>query len=159
MALKDLAASFLAIDRDRRVAGALLGGVALLLFELRFEHREVLGETWHSWIPLVYSSVTLLAGLVALLRWDSGGRRALAVLFGAGIAVGVLGFWFHTDGHLIGGIRGVLAAWLVPFGQNGGVKIGSKPPALAPLAFCGLGTLGLLICAAPNARGTARAPE
>ena len=63
MALKDLAASFLAIDRDRRVAGALPGGVALLLFELRFEHREVLGETWHSWIPLVYSSVTLLAGL------------------------------------------------------------------------------------------------
>ena len=48
----------------------MLGGVALLLCELRFEHREVLGETWRSWIPLIYAAVTLLGGLVALLRWD-----------------------------------------------------------------------------------------
>ena len=30
--------------RDQRIAAAVLGGVALLLFELRFEHREVLGS-------------------------------------------------------------------------------------------------------------------
>jgi hypothetical protein len=30
----------------------------------------------------------------------------------------------------------------------GGIKIGSRPPAMAPLAFCGLGTLGALVCAA-----------
>ena len=150
---------FPAIERDRRVTAALLGGIALLLCELRFEHREVLGETWHSWIPLVYCSVTLLAGLVALLRWGSGGRRVLAVLFGAGIAVGVVGFWFHSRGHLIGAIRGVLTAFCVPFGKDGGVKIGSQPPALAPLAFCGLGTLGLLICTAPSARESDGAPE
>src|SRR5206468_12240635 len=88
-------------DRDQRLAAAVLGGVALLLFELRFEHREVLGETWRSWIPLVYTGVTFLAGSVALLRWNAGGRRALAVLFGAGIAVGLLGFWFHTGGHVL----------------------------------------------------------
>ena len=68
MALGKLAASWSAIDRDRRLAAALLGGLALLLCELRFEHREVLGETWHSWIPLVYAAVTLLCGLIALLR-------------------------------------------------------------------------------------------
>lgn len=144
-----LVASWSAIDRDRRVAAALLGGVALLLCELRFEHREVLGETWHSWIPLIYAAVTLLIGLVALLRWDAGGRRLLALLFGAGIAVGMLGFWFHTGGHLLAGVREVLLAWRVPLGHDGGIKMGSQPPALAPLAFCGLGTLGLLICAAP----------
>jgi hypothetical protein len=59
--------------------------------------REVLGETWRSWIPLVYASVTLVGGLVALRRRDGKGRRVLAMLFGAGIAVGLLGFWFHTD--------------------------------------------------------------
>lgn len=133
----------------------MLGGVALLFFELRFEHREVLGETWRSWIPLVYTGVTLLAGGIALFRWDAGGRRVLAVLFGIGIAVGLLGFWFHTDGHVFTGLRDVLSAWAIPPGQNGGIKIGSKPPALAPLAFCGIGTLGLLICAAPRARGEA----
>jgi hypothetical protein len=30
-------------DRDRRIAAFLVGGAAFLLFELRFEHREVLG--------------------------------------------------------------------------------------------------------------------
>lgn len=134
------------LSRDRRIAAVLLGGTALLLTELRFEHREVLGETWRSWIPLVYCAATLLAGSVALLRWQSGGRRALAALFGAGIAVGLLGLWFHTGGHPLRGVLAVVAAWAVPLGQDGGVKMGSAPPALAPLAFCGLGTLGLLIC-------------
>jgi hypothetical protein len=152
MALRQLAASWSAVDRDRIFAATLLGGVALLLCELRFEHREVLGETWHSWIPLIYTAVTLLGGLVALLRWDGKGRRVLAMLFGAGIAVGLLGFWFHTDGHLVTGLRNILLAWRVPLGQDGGIKMGSQPPALAPLAFCGLGTLGLLVCAAPAAK-------
>ncbi|MCA1825838.1 MAG: hypothetical protein ABR567_10260 [Myxococcales bacterium] len=138
------------MDRDRRLTAALLGGVALLLAELRFEHREVLGETWRSWIPIVYAAVTLVAGAVALLRWG-GGRRVLTVLFGCGVAVGMLGFWFHTGGHLIHGLRDVLLAWRVPLGEDGGIKIGSQPPALAPLAFCGLGTLGVLICSGRNA--------
>jgi hypothetical protein len=140
------AVSLMLLDRDRRIAAAVLAGVALLLFELRFEHREVLGETWRSWVPLVYAGATLLIGGVALLRWDSGGRSVLAVLFGLGIAVGLLGFWFHTDGHVLTGLRDVIAAWRIPLGQNGGIKIGSKPPALAPLAFCGIGTLGVLVC-------------
>src|SRR5512140_2561070 len=143
-----------AADRDRRIAAALLGGVALLLGELRFEHREVLGETWRSWIPLVYTAVTLFAGLVALLRWEGAGRRVLAALFGLGLAVGLLGLWFHTGGHLLTGVRNVLFAWHAPLGQDGGIKMGSQPPPLAPLAFCGLGALGLLVCAAPGARRT-----
>jgi len=154
-----LGLSWLGVNRDRRLAAAVLGGMALLLCELRFEHREVLGETWHSWIPLIYAAVTLLTGLVALLRWDGKGRPLLAMLFGAGIAVGLLGFWFHTDGHPITGVRNVLRAWRVPLGKDGGIKIGSQPPALAPLAFCGLGTVGLLVCATPRTKGSAGAAE
>jgi len=96
--------------------------------------------------------VTLLGGLVALLRWDGKRRRVLAMLFGAGIAVGLLGFWFHTDGHLVNGLRNILLAWRIPLGQDGGIRMGSQPPAVAPLAFCGLGILGLLVCAAPAAK-------
>ena len=151
MAIANLSARWSAIGREQRIAGVLLGGAAVLLFELRFEHREVLGETWRSWIPLVYSGVTLLAGLVALLRWNSGGRRVLAVLFGAGIAVGLAGFWFHTDGQPLHGLRDVISAWRIPLGKDGGIKMGARPPSLAPLAFCGLGTLGLLVCA-PSTR-------
>ncbi len=138
-------------DRDQRIAAFLVGGAALLLFELRFEHREVLGETWRSWIPLVYCGLTLVAGAFALLRWHTWGRGVLGALFALGIAVGMAGFWFHTGGHLLGGIRELLGAWRIPLGQDGGIKMGSRPPALAPFAFCGLGTLGLLVCAAPGA--------
>ena len=132
---------------EKRIAGVLLSGAAFLLVEVRFEHREVLGETWRSWIPLVYCASTLLVGAVALLRWNTWGRRALGVLFALGVAVGLLGFWFHTGGHVLTGIRDLLGAWRIPLGQDGGIKMGSQPPALAPLAFCGLGTLGMLVCA------------
>jgi hypothetical protein len=145
-------ARFIIKDRDQLLAAAVLGGAAFLLLELRFEHREALGEAWQSWIPLVYCGLTLAAGAFAVIRWHTWGRVALGVLFALGIAVGIAGFWFHTDGHLLGGIRDLLGAWRIPPGQNGGIKMGSRPPALAPLAFCGLGTLGSLICFAPRPR-------
>jgi hypothetical protein len=99
----------------------------------------------------VYCGLTLLAGGFALRRWYTWGRSALGALFALGIAVGMVGFWFHTGGHVLGGIRDLLGAWRIPLGQDGSIKVGSQPPALAPLAFCGLGTLGLLVCLAPNA--------
>ena len=148
-----LTGSWMALERDRPLAAALLGGVALLICELRFEHREALGETWRAWIPLGYCAATLLAGSIALLRWRTGGRTALAALFGAGLLVGLLGLWFHTGGHPFNGLREVLSAWALAPGQNGGIKVGSHPPALAPLAFCGLGSLGLLVCRPPPPGG------
>jgi hypothetical protein len=144
------AARFIIKDRDQLLAAAVLGGAAFLLLELRFEHREVLGEAWQSWIPLIYCGLTLAVGAFAVIRWHTWGRVGLGVLFALGIAVGIAGFWFHTDGHLLGGIRDLFGAWRIPLGQNGGIKIGSRPPALAPLAFCGLGALGSLICFAPR---------
>ena len=138
------------MERDQRIVAALLGGAGLLLVELRYEHRQALGETRLSWIPLIYAAALLLFGSFALLRWHSGGRRALAALFAVGMVVGLAGLWFHTGAHPLKGVLDVLAAWRVPLGQDGGIKIGSRPPALAPLAFCGLGTLGWLLCAGPR---------
>jgi hypothetical protein len=146
------AADFVIRDRDQRLAAAVLGGAGFLLLELRFEHREVLGEAWQSWIPLAYCGLALALGVLALVRWHSWGRVALAALFALGIAVGIAGFWFHTDGHVVDAIRDLLGAWRIPPGQDGGIKMGSRPPALAPLAFCGLGALGLLICLRPRTR-------
>ena len=129
---------------NQRIAAGLLGGVLLLLCELRFEHRRALGETWRSWIPLVWAGATLVLGPLALWRWNAGGRRLSSSLFGVGVLVGLLGFWFHTGGHPLAGLGRVLAAWLVAPGHDGGLKVGSGPPALAPLALCGLGALGWL---------------
>jgi hypothetical protein len=140
----------------RRIAGTLLLGAAFLLFEIRFEHREVLGETWRSWIPLGYVGVLLAVGIPAWIRWSNGGRRLLGALFAVAMAVGLLGAWFHSDGRPIGTLVRVATAWALSPGKDGGMKPGSAPPLLAPLAFCGIGLLGVLACASDERRAAPR---
>jgi hypothetical protein len=123
----------------------LLGALSLLLVEIRFEHRETLGEAWQSWIPLVYSGAMLALGVAALTRWHRGGRQVLLLGFGVAFLIGILGVWFHSEGHPISRVLQVLAAWALRPGENGGIKPGA-PPVLAPLAFVGLGSMGVLAC-------------
>jgi hypothetical protein len=138
-----------AVSLGEQVIAALLGGAGLLLVELRFEHREVLGETWHAWIPLGYLALLLVAGTTALVWFHRGGRRVLGALFGLALVIGGLGLWFHADGHPVRALGQVAGAWLTAPGSDAGVKVGSGPPALAPAAFVGLGLLGLLSCRRP----------
>ena len=109
----------LSLSLGEQVIAALLAGAALLLAEVRFEHREVLGETWHAWLPLG---------------------------FGLALALGAVGVWFHAGGHPVRALGQVAGAWLLPPGHDGGVEVGSAPPVLAPGAFAGIGLLGLLAC-------------
>jgi hypothetical protein len=124
---------------------SLLGGLALLLLEIRFEHREALGEAWQSWIPLLYCGSMLALGAIALARWHRGGRQVLLVGFASAFLIGLLGFWFHSKGHPISGLLQVLTAWVLRPGDNGGIKM-DAPPLLAPLSFVGLGSMGVLAC-------------
>lgn len=137
----------------RRIAAALLGGAALLMAEVRFEHREVLAETWHAWIPLAFLGLLLAAGVTSWLVWRRGGRKVLAALFGLSIAVGLAGAWFHSGGKPLVAMARVGSAWALKPGENGGEKPGAAPPVLAPLALCGLGLLGLITCAGGSAEG------
>jgi hypothetical protein len=131
---------------NRIIVLALLGGLASLMIDIRWEHRVELGRQWQTWIPLVYIGLMLIAGGVGLYRWNAWGRRVLQVGFLLCVIVGVLGTWFHSKGDPIGNFRHVLTAWAVPPGTNGGIKTGSTPPEMAPLAFAGLGVIGLLCC-------------
>jgi hypothetical protein len=139
--------SILSWSLNRIIVLLLLGGLASLMLDIRWEHRVELAHQWETWIPLVYVGLMLIAGVVGLYRWNNGGRRALQVGFSLCLIVGVLGVWFHSKGDPVGNFRRVLTAWTLPAGNNGGVKVGSTPPELAPLAFVGLGLLALLACA------------
>ena len=134
------------MDAEEPIVAAVLGGAAFLLAEIRFEHREVLGETWVAWLPLAYAALLVVAGGAALLRFRRGGREVLRVLFAVAVVVGVLGIWFHSGGHPFRGVLQVLSAFGLEPGKNGGIKIGGEPPPLAPAAFCGLGMIGLTAC-------------
>lgn len=138
--------SILSWSLNRIIVLALLGGLAGLMLDIRWEHRVELGRQWETWIPLVYIGLMLIAGVVGLYRWNSWGRRLLQVSFSVCMIVGVLGTWYHSKGDPVGNFRHVLTAWVVPPGTNGGVKVSSAPPEMAPLAFVGLGVMGLLCC-------------
>ena len=119
----------------------LVSGFAMLLFDIRSEHVDVVRKNWKAWIPIVYSGAMILVGLVALVRWERGGRQVLLFAFSASFIVGALGFWFHTKGEPISGIETILAAWTEPLHHK------DAPPALAPLSFAGVGLLGMVACA------------
>jgi hypothetical protein len=124
----------------------LLGGLAGLLIDIRWEHRVELARQWETWIPLVYIGLMLIAGVIGFYQWNGWGRWVLQVGFSLCLIVGALGTWFHSKGDPVGNFRRVMTAWFVPIGTNGGVKTGSTPPEMAPLAFVGLGLIGLLCC-------------
>ena len=138
--------SILSWSLNRIIVLLLLGGLASLMIDIRWEHRVELGRQWQTWIPLVYIGLMLIAGGVGIYKWNSWGRRVIQVGLSLALIVGVLGVWFHSKGDPVGSFRRVLTAWMVPLGTNGGVKTGSTPPEMAPLAFVGLGLIGLLCC-------------
>jgi len=119
----------------------LIGGFAVILVEVRYDHRSVVGENAVGWIPIVYSILMIIVSVVGLLFWGRGGRQALLVGFLLAILVGLTGFWFHTNGHLGRSVKHELSAWVRKIPDE------DKPPALAPLAFAGFGILGALACA------------
>ena len=138
--------SILSWSLNRIIVLLLLGGLASLMLDIRWEHRVELARQWETWIPLIYVGLMLVVGLVGLYKWNSWGRRVLQVGFSLALIVGALGVWFHGGNDHVGSVLRVLTAWTVPLGTNGGVKVGSTPPELAPLAFVGLGLIGLLAC-------------
>src|SRR5207237_186648 len=124
---------------EKRIAGVLLSGAAFLLVEVRFEHREVLGETWRGWIPLTCAALLLAAGVPAWLAWTGRTRKILSALFALAAAVGLLGAWFHSDGHPLKAFGRVASAWMPKPGQDGGETPGTPP---RPLAAPGVGGRG-----------------
>jgi hypothetical protein len=126
---------------NKAIVLVLVGGFGVVLIQVRYDHRSVVGEDAVAWIPIVYSSLMILASMVGLLFWSRGGRQALLVGFLFSILVGLLGFWYHTNGRLVRSVQHELSTWIRKIPDE------DKPPALAPLAFAGFGILGALACA------------
>ena len=122
----------------------LLLGLALLLIEVRFEHQAVLVKKWQAWIPVVYTSVMLVAGGFGLAIWGRGGRLMLRLGFGIAPIMGLTGFWLHSKGDPWMAMCMVMKVVCM---MPGKIPLdGGGPPVLAPLALAGLGLLGLVIC-------------
>ena len=119
--------------------GAYLG----LLTDIRLEHVDVVRRHWIPWIPIIYSGAMSLLCLVALMAWRPWTRRIVFWISLAGFIVGGLGFWYHNARNLITPLQHAAQAWYDPKLRHPK----DDPPPLAPLAFAGVGLLGMLATA------------
>src|SRR3979411_1493603 len=87
--------SILSWSLNRIIVLLLLGGLASLMLDIRWEHRVELARQWETWIPLIYVALMLIAGVLGLYKWNSWGRRILQMGFSVALIVGALGVWFH----------------------------------------------------------------
>ncbi len=122
----------------------LAGGFLMLMCEVRFEHRQVVPDEWKGWIPVGYSALMLLIIPAAVAIYQRGGKKLLLALYAIGILVGCVGVFIHAEGHFVQRIQELLVVW-----QHLVNKIDPTapfhPPILAPLAFVGLGSIGLVL--------------
>jgi uncharacterized membrane protein YphA (DoxX/SURF4 family) len=80
-----------------------------------------------------------IACLGAAGSWTAMSRLVLRLLFGVAFIVGGLGFYFHNQGNLTQVMRSSIAAW-----TDREMHHSDDPPQVAPLAFAGLGAIGIL---------------
>jgi hypothetical protein len=118
-----------------------MGGFVLLLTQIRYDHRMILQKQAIAWTPIVFSILMIVSCVLGLCLWNRGGRSALSIGFLIAIAVGLLGLWYHSDGHPIRETTHDLSAWVRKIPDE------DRPPTLAPLAFVGFGLLGWCACA------------
>ena len=119
------------------LGGAFFG----LMCDVRIEHVEVVHHRSITWAPILFAGVMTVACFVATVWWNRTSRRLMIPLFVLALVIGAVGFYLHNDGHIFGVVKTMIAAWTDPHMQHE-----DAPPHLAPMAFAGLGALGLLTC-------------
>jgi hypothetical protein len=117
----------------------LAGAFGGLMMDIRVEHVEVVHEQTVAWLPIIYAGIMTIACVVAFIFWKRTVRLIMMVLFLAAMIVGGLGFYLHNEGNLSKVIKNSTSAWTDPQ-----MKHPEGPPQTAPLAFAGLGVIGMI---------------
>jgi hypothetical protein len=113
-----------------------------LMIDIRTEHVDAVHERGIAWLPIIYSGVMAIACLVAAVYWCKLARRMMLPLFLLAFVIGGMGFYFHNQGHVAEVLKTSVTAWTDPKMTHS-----DGPPQFAPLAFAGLGALGVLASA------------
>jgi hypothetical protein len=118
------------------LAGAFVG----LMVDIRVEHVDAVRDRPIAWLPIIYSAFMTLACFVAFVFWSKTARLIVFPLFLLAFIVGGMGFYFHNHGDFKEVIKTSVSAWTDP-----NMNHSDGPPQTAPLAFAGLGTIGILV--------------
>lgn len=124
----------------------LAGGFATMAVEIRYLHRDVLGEEWQAAIPVVFSATAFVACVMALspARWL---RTVVAAVMACGVFFGGYGTLLHSNGEPAAFQRLITAAIVARADDDDDSERGSEsePPVLAPLGIAGLSMVGFLL--------------
>lgn len=128
----------------KAVVGFLVLGCIFLFIETVIEHREVFGEKPISWMPVVVSLLGLIASAWAFTQWQQLSIRALQVVSVLLLIVGLGGLFFHNAERLGFGEREAMHEEEKHSETHEEEHEEHHAPPLAPLAFSGMGFLGLI---------------
>ena len=128
-------------------SATMFGGFLMLLVDVRFEHRGVFIDDWRPWIPIVLCALNLIAIPISAFFWHRGGKFCMMALYSVCLCAGGLGVLFHADGHLPDRVTELSRVWTSDLRSGAAIRA-KHPPFLAPLAFTGLGMVGLIFIGA-----------
>ena len=122
---------------NRLIVIIATAGFLFLLVDTILEHLDAFKDEALAYVPVVFSIVGLVVAGVAAFRWDEMWIKLLHWCFIAAFAVGVVGVYLHVAGQFESEEERIA--------EHGESKKEEKaPPPLAPLAFAGLGAVGML---------------
>ena len=112
-------------------------GFAFLIADTTIEHWEIFSKDVWAYVPVLFSVLGVIAGAVAVVRWNDRWIRFFQVFLIASCIVAAAGVYFH--------IAEDDDEKEAPALQEQAEKKQEKDkPPLAPLAFGGLAVVGLL---------------
>lgn len=124
----------------RALAAFVAAGCLFLVVEVLIEHREILGEEWVAWAPIVACGLVCLISFWAFVRWRVGTQKAMGMVSAVMLVVGLAGVYFHNADRLEHEEEHEVEA----YEESEQGEEGHHPPVLAPLAIFGVGVLGLM---------------
>lgn len=123
----------LPLDKTRLILLFLCLNYMIVFIDVLIAHSQNRFFPIYEWIPIFFSPFGSLSALLLFIKPKPGITRIFNLLINfAGVVIGILGFGFHIQGASAGDV--VSFAGLI-----------SGNPVFAPLAFTGLGSIGLLI--------------
>jgi hypothetical protein len=122
---------------NRLIALFVASGFFFLAVDSTLEHWEIFKEEWFAFVPVLYSVLGMGVGVAAVVKWDESWIRKLHLYLTVSFVVGVAGLYFHSE-SLFENEDEMNA-------EEREHEEKEKPaPILAPLAFAGLGAVGMI---------------
>lgn len=132
------------LSMNRLIAFLVAGGFLFLFIETRIEHHDVLSEKLIAYAPIVFSALGFIIASLAAFKWQEKWIRVLHIYLFLALAVGLGGMYFHNEDRLKGKADTSSEIKDDDMQEDEKNVEETTPPILAPVAFTGLGVVGLL---------------